>query len=448
MLWTQTYFDQAYYIEGKGFIRNPWRNNLADVPFPDKLKKAIVQVIEYSHPEPVKDADTLLDSMTYKAFLVDYVKVPSDVVDDVCAYFDKAFAAAGCYRSAWMSAYSATFLALPAVVNFGNPTPFFYNQPSSQASEEFKDIVRSGQFPGGNAHIARRFLKLIKPEVITGAFNFADVEYGTINWDKLDRAEDRYRLRLSATVFSVAHNDKPAQSSHVIVSYAKDGQMYSVRAKRVICAGQQHVNRRICADISPAVRDAMQAFHHQPVMVVNIALRHWRFLEKIGAASVRWFEGFGWFTSLHLSFELDGKSEALDPDEPVVVTLFVPFFAGSEQDSYDKVATASRMMMFGTPYSSVERAIRSQFTKMFGPYGFDASRDIAGIIVNRQGHAYTINPPGFHFSHGDKKSPLEVLREPYHRIAFGHSELHGHQAWNTATEQGKRAAEQMLTLAD
>jgi spermidine dehydrogenase len=192
----------------------------------------------------------------------------------------------------------------------------------------------------------------------------------------------------------------------------------------------------------------MQAFHHQPVMVVNVALRTWHFLEKIGAASVRWFQGFGWFTSLHLNFELDGRSEPLDPGKPVVLTLFVPFFAGGEHDSYDKVATLSRMMMFGMSFAQIEKEVRAQFTKMFAPHGFDADRDIAGIVVNRQGHAYTINPPGFHIGRDGKQSPLEILQQPFHRIAFGHSELHGHQAWNTATEQGKRAAEQMLGIPD
>jgi spermidine dehydrogenase len=228
MLWTQSIFDQAYYIEAKGMVRNPWRNNLANVPFPDKVKKAIVQVIEYQHPEEVKDADAILDSMTYKEFLLKYVKVPAESIAEVCAFFDQAFAAAGCYRSAWMSAYSANFLALPGVVNFGNPTPFFYNQPIDKLSDEFKNIVRSGQFPGGNAHIARRFLKLGKPEAIRGEYNYADVEYGRVNWEKLDLPGDRYRLRLSSTVFSVAHNDQPERATNVVVTYAKGAKMYAV----------------------------------------------------------------------------------------------------------------------------------------------------------------------------------------------------------------------------
>ena len=42
--------------------------------------------------------------------------------------------------------------------------------------------------------------------------------------------------------------------------------------------------------------------------------------------------------------------------------------------------------------TDIEASVRSQFTKMFGDYGFDASRDIAGIVANRWGHAYVVSP--------------------------------------------------------
>ena len=69
--------------------------------------------------------------------------------------------------------------------------------------------------------------------------------------------------------------------------------------------------------------------------------------------------------------------------------------------------------------------MRQQFTKMFGDYGFDATRDIAGIIANRWGHAYVVDPPGFFFGKDGKPAPKDIIRKRYERIAFGHSELTG-----------------------
>ena len=34
---------------------------------------------------------------------------------------------------------------------------------------------------------------------------------------------------------------------------------------------------------------------------------------------------------------------------------------------------------------------------LFGSAGFDARRDIAGIVLNRWGHAYIAPQPGFYF---------------------------------------------------
>jgi spermidine dehydrogenase len=41
-----------------------------------------------------------------------------------------------------------------------------------------------------------------------------------------------------------------------------------------------------------------------------------------------------------------------------------------------------------------ERKIREQLTDMFGASSFDAKRDIAGITLNRWGHAYASPQPG------------------------------------------------------
>ena len=44
--------------------------------------------------------------------------------------------------------------------------------------------------------------------------------------------------------------------------------------------------------VNPIV-EAYRQFYHSPVLVVNVALRNWRFLDKLGISAGRWFEGFG-----------------------------------------------------------------------------------------------------------------------------------------------------------
>ena len=105
------------------------------------------------------------------------------------------------------------------------------------------------------------------------------------------------------------------------------------------------------------------------------------------------------------------------------------------------------MQLFSLPFAAVERGVRDQFNKMFASYGFDAKRDIAGIVSNRWGHAYVVSPPGFYYGRNGHKSASDIIREPHGRIAFGHSELTGAQLWNTAAEEGERAAKQILDMS-
>src|SRR5690606_18904853 len=121
---------------------------------------------------------------------------------------------------------------------------------------------------------------------------------GRVRWDQLDKANEPVRMRLSSTVVAVQHDGPVESAKSATVIYLKDGKLYKARAKAVIVCSPQHVNRHICRDVSADYREAMNEFHHAPMLVVNVAVRHWKFLEKLGIASARWFDGFGWWLSL------------------------------------------------------------------------------------------------------------------------------------------------------
>jgi spermidine dehydrogenase len=189
----------------------------------------------------------------------------------------------------------------------------------------------------------------------------------------------------------------------------------------------------------------MNAFHHAPMLTVNVAVRNWKFLEKLGIASARWFDGFGWWMSLRRNLEIEGQTTMpLDPAKPAVFSLYNPFCIPGIP--FPDQCRAARMQLFGMSYQDIETGVRQQFTKMFADYGFDANRDIAGIISNRWGHAYVVDPPGFFFGKNGKPAPKDVIRKRFNRISFGHSELSGQQMWETAAEEGERAANQILEV--
>src|SRR5258707_5942392 len=97
------------------------------------------------------------------------------------------------------------------------------------------------------------------------------------------------------------------------------------RAKAPFLAEQHYTHRHICRDISAEYREAMNHFHHAPMLTVNVAVRNWKFLEKLGVASARWFEGFGWWVSLRPNLEIPGQgAQALGASKATVLTMYKP----------------------------------------------------------------------------------------------------------------------------
>jgi spermidine dehydrogenase len=100
--------------------------------------------------------------------------------------------------------------------------------------------------------------------------------------------------------------------------------------------------------------------------------------------------------------------------------------------------------MLTTPFADYERQIREQLLRLFGAAGFDPARDVAGVILNRWGHAYVNPQPGFYFGRNGQPPARDVLRQRHGRIGIGHSELEGHQNWPGAVRNGARAAQQVI----
>jgi len=107
--------------------------------------------------------------------------------------------------------------------------------------------------------------------------------------------------------------------------------------------------------------------------------------------------------------------------------------------------TRGRMEMLSATFRDYERRIREQLTEMFARSGFDARRDVAGIILNRWGHAYVNPQPGFFFGTGGRPAPREVLRRgPFGRMAFANTDLVGAMDQRNCFLEAQRAVKQIV----
>ena len=105
---------------------------------------------------------------------------------------------------------------------------------------------------------------------------------------------------------------------------------------------------------------------------------------------------------------------------------------------------------FSTPFRTLKgafakRRIREQLTMIFGRAGFEPQRDIAGLILNRWGHAYLSPQPGFFFGINGGPGSGEILRnQPHGRITFASSDLTVILDHRTSILEAQRAAGQVL----
>ncbi|HEY4670838.1 MAG TPA: hypothetical protein VIG78_02135, partial [Gemmatimonadaceae bacterium] len=257
------------------------------------------------------------------------------------------------------------------------------------------------------------------------------------------RAGQPTRIRLNATVVRVEHAGDPARAPHVVVTYAKGGRLYRLRARSVVMAGGSWTTKHVVADLPSAHREAYAQFYRSPCLMANIAVRDWRFLYRMGLSGCRWFGGLGDYLSVRRMATVGNMPATFGPDSPTVLTIKVlfakPGLPIGEQGS------RGRAELLGTSFAQYERAFREQLGDMFAPGGFDPKRDIAGIILNRWGHAYVNPQPGFFFGINGKPAPRDILRDrPHGRIAFANTDLAGASDHRNSIREADRAVQQLL----
>jgi spermidine dehydrogenase len=298
-------------------------------------------------------------------------------------------------------------------------------------------------FPGGNTTIARLMAKALIPQSIEGPASVDAVSRGTVKFDTLDSPGAPARIRLSSTTVSVRHDGDPAKAETLSIAYTRDGKVFRVRARSAVMAGGSWTTKHIVQDLPQEHRAAYAQFYRSPCMMANVAVRNWRFLYKMGISGCRWFEGVGNYMDVCRQALVGNNDAQINPDSPVVLAVKVLY-------SYPGMSTEDqghrgRGEMLATSFRDYERLIREQFTAMFGGAGFDAKRDIAGIVLNRWGHAYLSPQPGFFFGKDGNPAPRETLRSaPFGRMAFANTDLAGAMDHRYSILEAQRAVNQLL----
>jgi spermidine dehydrogenase len=288
-------------------------------------------------------------------------------------------------------------------------------------------------FPDGCASLARALVRELIPSAAPGT-TMDDIVTARFDYSKLDQAGADVRLRLRSTVVHIEN----LASGRVDIGYLKDGRPHRVQAARTIFAGYGAMLPYVFPELEPRQSAALASAVRAPLVYVNVAVKNWRPWVKLGVHEIT--NAMGFFSRLKLDYpvSLGAYKCPRTPGEPIVLHLVhvpaVPFSGLDQRAAWRK----GRARLQAMPFSEFETQVRDELTRMLGPGGFDASRDIAAITVNRWGHGYSYVSNSLFEQEPDP--PLYVVaQKTVGRVAIAGSDASGSQYMHAGIDDAYRA---------
>jgi spermidine dehydrogenase len=387
---------------------------------------------------------TLLAQITYKDFLLDWVKADPQLVtwfeDTTTGYFGVGIDAVTALdaRANWNPGFDG--------MDLGEMAARKENSPSGRLVATDPDPYIY-HFPDGNAGIPRALVRAMVPNALSGT-TMEDLASASVDYAQLDLPDNAVRVRLNSTVVSVAHDGDPATAERVTVTYAgADGALKTVTAGHVVLACWHRVIPYITKELSTDQEAALFDQQKVPLMYTNVLLRNWEAFDRLKIAGFSAPGTFWGGAEIDFPVSMGSYVFADKPSDPVILHLSKamtdPGVPSREQ------ALNGRRYLFAMEWEEIERSIREMLQGALGGAGFDAARDIEAITVNRwaHGYAYEYMRPWDAFW-PDGPLPIERARKSWGRVAIANSDSGAYAYAHSAIDQAVRAVRDLLGTPD
>jgi spermidine dehydrogenase len=403
---------------------------VADFPLPPESRARLVEVYTSTRDplegKGLEDKEAVLDSTSYRDWLIRYWGLDERTAD---VFYGRTldFFAAGTDA---VSAHEALDTGYPGFAGVGVAR-------DEDAIKEMEEPYNH-HFPDGNASLARLLVRQLVPGVAPGT-TMDDIVTARFDYARLDRAGAPTRIRLDSTAVAVRNRD-----GGVDLGYVRDGKLARVRAGHCVMAGYHMMIPYVMRDLPRPQRDAMAQNVKAPLVYVKVAVRNWKPWVEQRVHEVSNPMGFYSRVKLDYPVSLGDYRFARTPDEPMVLHLVhVPTLRAAGIDLRTRLR-AARAQLFVTPFDTFERNARDELTRMLGPGGFDADRDIAAITVSRWGHGYSYSGSTLVDKEGDDERIPALARRRAGRVAFANSDAGWDPYAHGAFDQAHRAVEELL----
>jgi spermidine dehydrogenase len=411
--------------------------NVAQIPIAEAAHKDLLRLqhasVDYMAGLTPQQKKNKLTKISYKDFLLQYVKVHPDVVKvfqtsthDLYAVGIDAVSARDCAREGF---------------------PGFKEMRLPKDHEENAELDEPYifHFPDGNASIARMLVRSLAPGAIPG-HTMEDIVTARADYARLDDASSAVRIRLNSTAVKVKHIGDPANAKEVEITYVRGGQARRVRGANCILACYNMVIPYLCPEMSAKQKDALAYCVKSPLVYTNVQISNWKAFQKLGISAI--YAPGAYFSNITLDFPVSMGDYHFpsSPDESCLLHLLrTPCEPGLDcKDQY----RAGRFELVSTTFETFERNVRDQLGRTVSAGGFDPARDIEAITVNRwpHGYAYEYNELFEPLDRPASERPCVIGRQPFGRIKIANSDADGHAYTNTAIDQGYRAVREIVGM--
>jgi len=292
-------------------------------------------------------------------------------------------------------------------------------------------------FPDGNATLARLLVGRLIPRAVPGR-GVDQVVTARVDYARLDEPGPT-RLRLNSTVVRARHAGDAASASEVEVTYARGRRLELVRARNCVLACWSTMIPYICPELPQAQRDALAYAIKVPIVYTNVVLRRWTSFQSVGVSRAHCPGSFHTSVELDLPVRIGSYRPSRRPDEPIVVHMMRtpcrPGVPGREQHR------EGRRELLTMTFDTFELNVQQQLTRMLGAAGFEPTRDILALTVNRwpHGYAYQYNSLWDPFWVDGGPLPCVQARRPFGRIAIANADVAAYAYTDAAIDQAHRA---------
>ena len=423
--------------------RSSWEQLLAKTSLSPQVRSDIARIeeakIDYLPGMPSAEKKIILANTSYRDFLLHIVKADPGVVPF--------------YQARTHGEWGVGIDAVSALDVWAFKFPGFQGLDLEPGSAPHTGYTASGyaetggsytfHFPDGNASIARMLVRDLIPEAVP-AIGAEDIVGARIDYGRLDRLEAPVRVRLGSTVVRARNLGDTGAFDKAEVTYFRGGEAYTVRTGACVLACWNMMIPLLCPDLPDKQKEALRYPVKIPLIYTSVALRNWKAFKALGISSV--YAPGSYFSTLSLNQTVDIGSyrSVRSPDEPILLHMVrTPCQPGlPERDQH----RAGQRDILNTSFETFERNIQDQLGRILGPGGFDPTRDITAITVNRwpHGYAYEYNQL-FDPEWPDGEQPHVIGRARFGRIVIANSDSGAAAYTDSAIDQAYRAVQELLS---